>query len=125
MKNMAISPERTHLWWDKELDRTGRPLRQDVRAAAHEIWKSLRRKAKTALGDASDTAEMLENVVEQISRYLDGKGCPPFSVNAVALLTVAFRRQLQKRAAKLARLKTVGGTSELAELLPVADLFDQ
>src|SRR5579859_3095634 len=122
---MATSPERTHLWWDKELDRAGRPIRQDVRAAAHEVWKSLRQKTKTTLGDASDAAEILESVVEQISRYLDCKQCLPFSVNAVALLTVAFRRHLQKRAAKLARLETVGGISELAELLSDADSFDQ
>jgi len=121
---MATSPERTHLWWDKELDRAGHLIREDVRAAAHEIWNLVRKKTKAALGDDSEAAEMLESVVEQISCYLNRKECLPFSANTAALLTVAFRRHLQKRATKLARLETVGGTSELADLRADTNAFD-
>lgn len=122
---MATSPERTHLWWDKELDRAGRPIREDVRAAAREIWKLACQTTRAVLGDHSEAAEILEGVVEQISRYLDKKECLSFSVNTAALLTVSFRRRLQKHARKLARVELVGGTSELAESLPGANSFDE
>ena len=62
------------VWWDKEVDAAGRPIRLDVRGAAHQIWDAARRQAQHLLGDASEAPELMENAVAQVSRYLDRSG---------------------------------------------------
>jgi DNA-directed RNA polymerase specialized sigma24 family protein len=44
-------------WWDRDLDRTGRPIRPDVRSAGHEIWEQACRRTNVLLGDYEPAAE--------------------------------------------------------------------
>jgi len=113
---MATTP-----WWDREVDRSGRPIRKDVRAAAHEVWEQVCNRARALLGDDADAAEMLEVSVEAVSRYLDCKKTPLFSTKISALLDRAFHCQVKKRCYKTERIETVGTTTELAELALVPD----
>jgi hypothetical protein len=53
------------VWWDRECDSAGRPIRPDVRAAAHQIWDSAGRRVQSLLGDASEAPELMEKVVVQ------------------------------------------------------------
>ena len=112
---MAILPEKGPLWWDRDSDRMGRPIRADVREAAHEIWEQARSRARLVLGDDTDAAEMMEACVERVSQYLNRQSAPPFSANVAGLLTTAFRRQAQKRWLKRQRLELVGGARDLEE----------
>lgn len=61
---MATFSEKPPRWWDRDVDRAGRPIRVDVRTAAHEIWEQARRRARTLLGDDNDTAVIIEESVE-------------------------------------------------------------
>jgi DNA-directed RNA polymerase specialized sigma24 family protein len=100
-------------WWDRDVDRAGRPIRPDVRLAGHEIWEQVCQRTQVLLADQSPAAELMENTVAQISRYLDRIGAP-LSTRKHGLLLVAFCRALRRYAAKLSRLELVGGSGELS-----------
>ena len=109
-----MSSSATPLWWDRDIDRTGRPIRPDVRAAAHGIWDCACRRAHSLLDDCSQAAELMESSVAQVSRYLDRESVLVFSRELDGLLMCAFRRALYRRAAKLNRVQPVGGAHELS-----------
>jgi DNA-directed RNA polymerase specialized sigma24 family protein len=101
-------------WWDRDVDRAGKPIRPDVRVAGHEIWEQACRRTQVLLADQSPAAELMENTVVQVSRYLDRIGAP-LSTRKHGLLLVAFCRALGRCAAKSARLELVGGSGELSK----------
>jgi hypothetical protein len=103
------------VWWDKEVDPAGRPIRLDVRTAAHQIWVAARRQAQHLLGDASEAPELMENAVAQVSRYLDRSGADLFTQNTAGILMCAICRSLRRYARKLNRLELVGGSAELSD----------
>ena len=103
------------VWWDKEVDAAGRPIRLDVRTAAHQIWDAARRQAQHLLGDASEAPELMENAVAQVSRYLDRSGADLFTQNTAGILMCAICRSLRRYARKLNRLELLGGSTELSE----------
>jgi DNA-directed RNA polymerase specialized sigma24 family protein len=103
-------------WWDREHDRSGREIRQDVRLAAELLWPRLFRLAGQVLTDAQfEAQEILESVVETVSRYLTSKNAPQHDPSG--LLVVKFRQELYRAARKHRRLETIGGADDLAELL--------
>jgi len=104
---------RALVWWDRDVDQAGRPIRPDVRLAAHEIWKQACQRTQSLLDDHGPAAELMENSVAQVSRYLNRIGAPESS-SKHGLLMVAFCRGLRRYAAKLSRLELVGGAGELA-----------
>jgi DNA-directed RNA polymerase specialized sigma24 family protein len=107
------SPE-VALWWDRDSERSGRPIRPDVRASAHRIWARVSRKAQIAISDSSLASELMENTVSQVSRYLDRRCVIVFSREIDGLLMLAFQRALNRHVAKVKRLQTVGGSEELS-----------
>ena len=102
------------IWWDRDVDRAGRSIRPDVRAAGHGIWGCACRQAQFLNCDGSQAADLMETTVAQISRYLDRSGALPFSRKIDGLLMFAFRRALHRRAAQFRRLKTFGTPEELS-----------
>ena len=100
-------------WWDRERELRGRPNRPDVRLAGHEIWEQACRRTDMLLGDDGPAAELMENTVSQISRYLDAIEAP-LSTRKHGLLLVAFCRALRRYAAKSSRLESVGASSEFS-----------
>jgi len=109
-----MSSREAPLWWDREVDRAGRPIRPDVRAAAHAIWGSAYRHAQSLISDCSQAADLMETTVTQVSLYLDRGGIEVFSREIGGLLMLSFRRALHRRVAKLKRLETLGGSAELS-----------
>jgi hypothetical protein len=105
---------RTFLWWDREVDSAGRPIREDVRQAGHEIWAQACQRTRFLLGEVGPAAELMENSVAQVSRYLDRVGATESLGARHGLLMVAFCRGLRRHTAKLNRLELVGGSGELA-----------
>jgi DNA-directed RNA polymerase specialized sigma24 family protein len=104
---------RTLVWWDRDIDQAGRPIRADVRSAGHEIWRQAYQRTHAVLSDYGPAAELMEKSVAQVSRYLDRIGAPQ-SPGKHGLLMVAFCRGLRRYAAHLNRLEFVGGSGELA-----------
>src|SRR5882757_5513791 len=107
-----MSCSQVALWWDKDTDHTGRPIRPDVRASAHRVWNCARKTAQTITGDVSHAAELIENTVAQVSRYLDRRRVVVFSRQIDGLLMLSFQRSLRRRVAKLRRLEPLGGVKE-------------
>jgi DNA-directed RNA polymerase specialized sigma24 family protein len=85
-----------------------------VREAGHEIWAQACQRTRFLLGDAGAAAELMENSVAQVSRYLDRISATESSGARHRLLMVAFCRSLRRHTAKLNRLELVGGSGELA-----------
>jgi hypothetical protein len=81
--------------------------------AGHEIWEQACQRTHALLDDHGPAAELMENSVAQVSRYLDRIGAPESS-GKHGLLMVAFCRGLRRYAAKLKRIEFVGGSGELA-----------
>jgi DNA-directed RNA polymerase specialized sigma24 family protein len=106
-------PDRILSWWDQEVDRKGRQIRGDVRSAAHEVWKEACRRTQALLADRALAADLMEDSVAQVSRYLDRIGAPPSS-RKNGLLLLAFSRALRRLAAKSRRLEPAGGAAELS-----------
>src|SRR5258708_2650887 len=102
------------LWWDKDADHTGRPNRPDVRASGHRIWRCADKMAQTITGDSSHAAELMENTVAQVSRYLDRRCVVVFSREIDGLLMLSFQRALRRRLAKLRRIESLGVVKELS-----------
>jgi DNA-directed RNA polymerase specialized sigma24 family protein len=106
-------PEKAVLWWDREADYAGRPIRSDVRIAAHEIWEEACRRTDALLADRAQAADLMESSVAQVSRYLDRIGAPTLP-SKQGLLMLAFCRALRKQAIRMSRLEFVGGSFELS-----------
>lgn len=113
------------MWWDRIADRSGRPVRQDVRAAANEIWEAMRSATRQALGEDWDAGEIMELSVEAVSQYLNRRDVGLFLTNVAGILTVAFRRQLRKRWFKQQRIQLVGNASELELRYHSPDCFER
>jgi DNA-directed RNA polymerase specialized sigma24 family protein len=101
-------PQRILSWWDREVDCKGRQIRGDVRSAAHEVWKEACRRTRSLLADPAQAADVMEDSVAQVSRYLDRIGAPS-SPPKNGLLLLAFSRVLRRLAAKSRRLEPAGG----------------
>lgn len=106
-------PERALSCWDQEVDRAGRPIRGDVRSAAHEVWEQACRRTQALLADPAQAADLMEDLVAQVSRYLDRISSPHTS-RKHGLLLVAFSRALRRKAVKANRLEPSGGAVELS-----------
>src|SRR5882757_9052577 len=102
-------PGRTLVWWDREIDHAGRTIRPDVRSAAHDIWGQACQQTQALVADYAPAAELMENTVAQVSRYLDRIGAP-LSARKHGLLLVAYCRALRRYAAKASRLEPAGGS---------------
>jgi len=112
---MAEDARNALVWWDREFDSSGRQIRADVRAAAHEIWPNACRHTQALLHDMGDAGELMEKAVAQVSQYLDRAGAAPYSQNTNGILMCAFCRALRRYAMKINRLQCVGQSSDLPE----------
>jgi DNA-directed RNA polymerase specialized sigma24 family protein len=113
---MPPSPKLPPSWWDREHDRSGREIRTDVRRAAEQLWPRLFRFAQQVIADSEfEAQELLERVVDSVSRYLSAKNAA--LQDPSGLLVVKFRQELYRVARKQRRLETVGRSSDVAEPL--------
>lgn len=104
--------ETTLSWWDRSVDDAGRPIRNDVRSAAHEVWEEACRRTQTVIADRGQAAELMEDSVAQVSRYLDRIGASQSS-SKNGLLLLAFSRRLRRLAVRASRLQFSGIAVEL------------
>jgi DNA-directed RNA polymerase specialized sigma24 family protein len=102
------------VWWDREVDTSGQPIRFDVRSAGRDLWEQACQQTVAVTGDHGPAAELMESTVARVSRYLDRIGAPMAS-RKHGLVMVAFRRALGRYRAKLSRLELVGSSHELSK----------
>ena len=91
------------LLWDREIDRSGRAIRPDVREAALSVWRNTCHRNQFVLSDPSQAAELMEVTVAQISRYLDRKDIAVFSREIEGLIAHSFHRAVQRELVKRKR----------------------
>jgi DNA-directed RNA polymerase specialized sigma24 family protein len=104
---------RIFVWWDRDFDTSRRLIRSDARSAGRDLWEQACQHTIAAIHDVGPAAELMENAVAQVSRYLDRIGAP-MSSRKHGLVMVAFCRALRRYAAKSARLELMGGTNDLS-----------
>jgi hypothetical protein len=102
------------LWWDRELDPTGKPIRLDVRSAAREVWNDACTQTRALLGEPCEAAGLMERSVVQISRYLNRRALPMFSQDTSGLLMCAFCRALRRYEARHQRVELAENPEELS-----------
>jgi DNA-binding NarL/FixJ family response regulator len=115
---MTIVSSNSPVWWDQELDPTGKPIRLDVRSAAREVWNDACTQTRALLGESCEAATLMERSVVQISRYLNRRGAAAFSQDTNGLLMCAFSRALRRHVAKLRRIELAPDLSEASERGP-------
>ena len=104
------------VWWDRDVDASGRPIRPDARSAGRDIWEQACRQTLVAIADDAPAAELMETAVAQASRYLDRVGAP-LSSRKHGLVMLAFRRALRRYALKSSRFELVGSSDEFSRHL--------
>lgn len=109
---------RSLVWWDRDFDTVGRPIRDDVRSAARDLWEQACQQTIATIADDGPAAELMENVVAQVSRYLDRTGAP-ISSRKHGLVMMAFCRALRRYRAKSARLEPLGAATDFSDILIV------
>jgi hypothetical protein len=103
------------LWWDRELDPTGKPIRLDVRSAAREVWNDACNQTRALLGEPCEAAGLMERSVVQVSRYLNRRGLPMFSQDTGGILMCAFCRALRRTVVKLRRIELADDVATLSK----------
>lgn len=106
---------RIPVWWDRDVDNSGRPIRSDVRLAAREVWEQASQQAMATLADQGPAAELMEDAVAQVSRYLD-RIRAPYAPRKHGLVMLAFRRRLRRYAVRSYRVEFVGSSEDLSTL---------
>jgi hypothetical protein len=109
------------VWWDRDFDDKGRPIRADVRVGAREVWPKAHRRARYTLADADDAATLMDSAVSQASRYLDRIGKPLFSGETAGLVMLTFTKVLRRHALQAERLTTVGTSYDMQEHAKTGD----
>jgi DNA-directed RNA polymerase specialized sigma24 family protein len=115
---MTTVSSKSPIWWDQELDPTGKPIRLDVRSAAREVWNDACNQTRAQLGEACEAAALMERSVVQISRYLNRRGVANFSQDIGSLLMCAFCRALRRHVVKLRRMELAPDLSEASDRPP-------
>jgi DNA-directed RNA polymerase specialized sigma24 family protein len=108
------------LWFDREFDSFGKPIRADVREAAKAKWPQLSAFARRRLGDRElEIQELFEKSVEKVSRHLDRKNAP--SQDPSALLVIKFRQELHTLWRRLDRVAAKGNSTDLEPMLATSE----
>lgn len=92
------------LWWDRDIDRAGRPIRLDVREAALSVWQNASTRIQFVGCDPCRVADLIEKTIAQLSRYLNRHEIALFSRNIEGLVAYSLQRALRREAMKCNRL---------------------
>lgn len=103
------------LWWDRDIDRTGRKIRLDVREAALNVWQGPSFRIQFIVSDPSQAADLMEKTVAQLSRYLDRKEIALFSRKIEGLVAYSFQRAVKREFLKRSRMLPLDESGALSK----------
>lgn len=104
------------LWFDRDNDASGNPIRSDVREAAKRKWSHLRVLAQRRLGNREvEIQELFESVVGKVSGYLNEIHAP--QQDPSGLLVLKFKQELNSLARRLERLQPSGNAQDMEPLI--------
>jgi DNA-binding CsgD family transcriptional regulator len=113
---MSILTQGSQPWWDRERDHQGRPLREDVRKAARNVWPYLSYLGRQSLSDFdSDGAPLMEKVIDEVSAYLNARHVPEHDPSG--LVVVSFRHELYRLAEKQTKTVPLDTAMDLSDWL--------
>lgn len=108
------------LWFDRDNDASGNPIRSDVREAAKQKWPQLRDLARRRLANRElEIQELFENVVAKVSGYLNEIHAP--QQDPSGLLVLSFKQQLHSLARHLERFRASGTAKDMEPLVNRAE----
>jgi DNA-directed RNA polymerase specialized sigma24 family protein len=119
---MSQSLESRPPWWDREFDLSGRTIRPDVRTAAIKVWGNVCEVVEKIRGDCAEAQELLEKAVATVSIYLNKNNVGLHDPGG--LLVVAVHRAASRLSRRERVVQTIGGTSELSEILRAPDWLE-
>lgn len=114
---MVPHREEDKCWLDAHAA-SGVRIRDDVRRAVHTIWRIASQKTSAAMGDAAETATLMELAAVDASKYLDGLGADAANANVPAVLRRIFCRLLSRRAVRFRKLEPAGEKIEFLVSVP-------
>lgn len=103
------------LWWDRDIDRAGRPIRLDVREAALSVWQNASTRIQFVVSDPCQAADLMEKTIAQLSRYLNRQEIALFSRNIEGLVAYSFQRAIQREVIKRNRLLPLNESVAMSE----------
>jgi hypothetical protein len=110
-----IEPGRRVPIWP--LDRSGKPIEQDLMDAAERIWPRIRAYAEHHQQDPSITANLLEATLVALSRARKSNGRLMRPIrNLDSYIYLAFIRRLNRQLAREPHIEAVGSTQDLNTL---------
>jgi hypothetical protein len=118
---MATFPDFGPMWWDRDVDDQGRPIRADVRQAAHGLWPEAVRRVRRMIFDPGEAAELIERFVLYTSHHLDRANVPASAANVRSLLSLCFSQELRRVAKRLGRITLIGDNIVVEALAVVED----
>src|SRR5436190_13958614 len=113
------------VWWDRDVDDRGSPIRADVREAARQLWPEAVKRVRRRLSDSAEAAQLMENAVAHISRHLNRFQAPPFNPKVPSLLSLHFSQRLNRLASRLERVTSVGDRTSIEEYAAIEGWTDR
>jgi DNA-directed RNA polymerase specialized sigma24 family protein len=110
---MALSPRPPIVYWNRELDTSGRPIDHAIRSAADTIWGAAVDIADAALGDPSITPEVMDVAVERAAIYVTERGIADQEWIGRILLQF-YRREVRRLRSRQNKMRYVGRLEDLA-----------
>lgn len=113
------------LWWDRDADDQGKPIRADVRQAARELWPEAVKRVQKILSDSSESAELMEKAVVYISHHLNRAQIPFFAPSVPSLLSLHFSQALRRLAMRRGRIQLVNDATSIEGCAVIEGWADQ
>jgi DNA-directed RNA polymerase specialized sigma24 family protein len=117
--------DKSSVWWDRDVDDRGSPIRADVREAARQLWPEAIKRVRRRLSDSAEAAQLMESAVAHISRHLNRFEAPPFGPNVPSLLSLHFSQRLSRLASRLERITSAGDCTGLENYAAIEGWTDR
>jgi len=110
---MALSPRPPIVYWNRELDASGRLIDHSIRSAADTIWGAAVDIADASLGDPSIAPEVMDVAVERTAIYVTERGIADQEWIGRILLQF-YRREVRRLRSRQNKMRYVGHLEDIA-----------